>query len=67
MNRVTVAGKTYSYPRYNFTNASEDIRNLFTATCDALEIDWRPMNAQNISIAKRDAVSRVDSFVGPKR
>lgn len=52
--------------RYNFTNASEDILTLFTATCDQLGIAWRRMNARNISVAKRESVARMDSFVGPK-
>jgi hypothetical protein len=66
-NRVRAGGKTYAYPRYNFTNASEDIRGLFMSTCDLLGIDWRPMNARNISVARRESVRRLDQFVGPKR
>jgi Homeodomain-like domain len=66
-NRVRAGGKTYAYPRYNFTNASEDIRGLFTSTCDLLGIDWRQMNARDISIAKRSSVDRLDEFVEPKR
>jgi len=66
MNRVNPRGKTYSYPRYNFTNASADIRALFCASCDALGIDWREMNARSISVARRVSVERLDAFVGPK-
>jgi Homeodomain-like domain len=66
-NRVRVAGKTYIYPRYNFTSASDDIRDLFTSACDRLGIKWRRMNARNISIARRESVGQLDSFVGPKR
>lgn len=66
-NRVRTAGKTYAYPRYNFTNASEDIRGLFTSTCDLLGIEWRRMNARNISIARRESVGYLDEFIGPKR
>ncbi len=66
-NRVRHGSKTYEYPRYNFTNVSQDIRALFTSACDLLGIEWRPMNARNISIAKRDSVASVDEFVGPKR
>jgi hypothetical protein len=66
VNRVHVNGKTYAYPRYNFTNASTDIRQLFTDTCDRLGVAWRRMNARNISIARREAVARLDEFVGPK-
>jgi hypothetical protein len=67
VNRVRVAGRDYAYPRYNFTNASDDIRTLFTSACDRLGIEWTQMNARNISVAKRDSVARLDEFVGPKR
>jgi hypothetical protein len=66
VNRVRVKGKAYEYPRYQFTNASEDIRALFTAACDQLGIEWRRMNERNISVARRDSVARLDEFVGPK-
>jgi hypothetical protein len=68
INRIAGrAGKIYSYPRYNFTNASDDIRALFCRTCDQLAIEWRQMNARNISVARRESVARLDEFVGPKR
>jgi len=31
-----------------------------------LGIEWRRMNAQNISLAKRESVGCLDGFVGPK-
>jgi hypothetical protein len=66
INRVRGKGKSYEYPRYNFTNASDDIRGLFTHTCDLLGIEWRRMNVRNISVARRASVARLDEFVGPK-
>jgi hypothetical protein len=66
INRVRVNGKTYEYPRYNFTNASGDIRTLFTDACNRLGIEWRQMNARNISVARRESVALLDTFVGPK-
>jgi hypothetical protein len=67
INRVTVNGKAYAYPRYTFCNASADIRSLFCDTCDLLGVEWRQMNARNISVARRDSVAFLDSFIGPKR
>ena len=67
MNVIHKGDKTYSYPRYTFTNASDDIRSLFCDACDRLGIAWRRMNARNISVARREAVARMDEFVGPKR
>jgi len=64
VNRVQ--RRKYAYPRYNFTNVSDDIRRLFTDSCDQLEISWRQMNARNISVARREAVAIMDTFIGPK-
>lgn len=69
-NRVRrpVAGqdKWYEYPRYNFTNESMDIQGIFTDALDRLGIAWKQMNRKNVSVAKREAVARLDEFVGPK-
>ncbi|MGI5227458.1 helix-turn-helix domain-containing protein [Actinoallomurus sp. CA-142502] len=56
----------YEYPRYFFTNASDDIRELFTDTLDRLGIEWKRSNKRIISITKKEAVARLDEFVGPK-
>ncbi|MCG0285147.1 helix-turn-helix domain containing protein [Streptomyces sp. PSAA01] len=63
-----VAGerKRYEYPRYFFTNRSDDIRKLFTDTLDQLGIAWRQTNAWNISVARRASVALMDKHVGPK-
>jgi hypothetical protein len=66
INTVRGCGATYRYPRYTFSNRSHDILALFTSTCDQLGIEWRRMNAHNISIAQRTSVARLDEFVGPK-
>ncbi|NEE02220.1 transcriptional regulator [Phytoactinopolyspora halotolerans] len=54
------------YPRYHFTNASADIREIFTRACDAIGVEWRYNNARNISVAKRASVAILDSFIEPK-
>lgn len=56
----------YAYWRYQFTNVSRDIRGLFCWALDLLDIPWRQMNATTISVARREGVSRLDEFVGPK-
>jgi len=55
-----------NYPRYQFTNVSDDIRALCTRTLDQLEVHWTQMNARNIAIARRPDVAYLDSFIGPK-
>jgi hypothetical protein len=67
MNRVQGRGKIYAYSRYSFTNHSPDIRALFCEYLDRLGIAWRQMNWKNISVARREAVAKLDAFVGPKR
>ena len=65
-NRVTVRGRTYEYPRYQFANTSDDIRRIFCDACDLLDVQWRQMNATNISVARRKSVAILDEFIGPK-
>jgi hypothetical protein len=55
------------YPRYHFTNASDDIRTIFTNSLNALGIPWTQNNPRNISIARRGAVAALDGFVSRKR
>ena len=66
MNKIRHAQKTYTYPRYTFSNRSADIRRIFCDACDLLGIEWRVMNAWTISVARRGSVARLDEFVGPK-
>ncbi len=65
-NKIRHGQKTYEYPRYNFSNRSDDIRRIFCDTCDLLGIQWRVMNAYNISVARRASVAMLDEFIGPK-
>ncbi|MEU5778606.1 helix-turn-helix domain-containing protein [Streptomyces venezuelae] len=62
--------KRYEYPRYFFTNVSDDIRELFTRTLDTLGVGWthctRHGNPYNISIARKADVALMDVHVGPK-
>lgn len=68
----TVGGKRkrYEYPRYYFTNKSDDIRKIFTDTLDAVGVEWttlaRGSDPYNISIARRASVALMDQHVGPK-
>ncbi len=66
LNRVTVKGRDYAYPRYQFSNRSDDIRALFTYACDLVGVEWRPWGRWHISVARRASVARLDEFVGPK-
>jgi hypothetical protein len=67
LNRVTVKGREYAYPRYQFSNRSDDIRRIFTDACDRVGAAWRPWGKWHISVARRDSVALLDEFVGVKR
>ncbi|MFL1376348.1 MULTISPECIES: transcriptional regulator [unclassified Nocardiopsis] len=72
--RTRTGWKYYDYPRYEFVNASQDIVGLLTAALDLLGIPWksriqrRPPHQDKIiiAVATKDAVARLDEFVGPK-
>ncbi|MFE1859687.1 transcriptional regulator [Streptomyces anandii] len=62
--------KRYEYPRYFFTNVSDDIRRLYTDTLDQLGVGWthctRHGNPYNISVARKASVALMDAHVGAK-
>ncbi|MEV8533042.1 helix-turn-helix domain-containing protein [Streptomyces sp. NPDC051211] len=63
-------GKRYEYPRYFFTNRSDDIRRLLTDTLDRLGVAWKSCTRYgkpyNISVARKASVALMDVHVGPK-
>jgi hypothetical protein len=54
------------YPRYQFSNRSEDIRRLFCWACELLTIHWTRSGEWAISVSRRKDVEYMDSFIGPK-
>ncbi|GAA3370158.1 hypothetical protein GCM10020367_15680 [Streptomyces sannanensis] len=67
-----VAGekKRYEYPRYFFSNKSDDIRKLLTDTLTKVGVEWtvlaRGSDPFNVSIARRASVALMDAHIGPK-
>jgi hypothetical protein len=66
VNQVRSGNKTYSYLRYMFANESADIMELCRDSLDQLDIGWRMCRPNLLSVARREAVARLDEFVGPK-
>ena len=66
LNWATARGRRYDYPRYSFSNASDDIRRIFTDALDRLHVHWTQPSARVISIARRADVGFLDTFIGPK-
>jgi hypothetical protein len=66
VNKTVRAGRTYSYPRYFFVNESADIMGLGQAALDELSVAWRMCRPNELSVARRSDVARLDRHVGPK-
>lgn len=58
--------RRYEYPRYMFTNYSEDIRRIFARACDLYGVRCRKMRWNTLSVARREDVDKLDLVVGPK-
>jgi len=56
----------YRYLRYMFKSASEDILTIFTDALDHLGIHWTKSYPRVISVARREDVAFLDTFVGRK-
>jgi len=63
---LATGDRWYEYPRYMFTNESRDILEICGSTLDQLGVSWRFSRRNTISVARREAVARLDQFVGPK-
>ncbi|HUP84112.1 MAG TPA: hypothetical protein VM143_00460 [Acidimicrobiales bacterium] len=64
-NFAITRGRRYEYPRYSFSNASDDIRRIFTDACDRLDVHWTAPSARVVAVARRADVAFLDTFIGP--
>ena len=67
LNTVRRGDRTYAYPRYGFTNSSEQILDLFTDTCDLLGVRWTHTRPNRIAVSRGEDVAALDAFIGPKK
>jgi hypothetical protein len=56
-----------SYPRYQFTNASDDIRTIFCRACDDFGVSYTRPSWRAISISRRPDVAKLDGIIGRKK
>lgn len=63
-----VAGekRRYDYPRWQFSNRSDDIRELCSWALDLVNVAWRRSGPWTISVSRREAVDVLDALIGPK-
>lgn len=64
--RLADGDRWYDYPRYMSSNESADILRLCGETLARLGVAWRYSRPNVISVTRREAVARLDEFVGPK-
>ena len=55
------------YPRYQFTNNSDDIKAIFVNSCEEMSLAFTRPYWNRVSISRRADVAYLDSFIGPKR
>ncbi len=65
-NRATTEQKTYFYSRYQFSNRSQDIHDIFRDACDRVGAEWRPSGPYTTNVSRRASVAKLDRFIGPK-
>ncbi|WP_246159380.1 transcriptional regulator [Nocardioides antri] len=63
---IAGAPKRYEYPRWQFVNASADIRALCCWALDLAGVAWRQSNPRVISVSRREAVAALDALIGLK-
>jgi hypothetical protein len=66
VKQVAGAAKRYEYPRYLFSNKSEDIMALAEWALDLLGVEHRRPRLDSLSVARRASVALLDEVVGPK-
>jgi hypothetical protein len=64
--RVREEVRRYEYPRWHFSNRSEDILSLCCWALDLAGISWRRSSPVALSVSQRDAVARLDELIGQK-
>jgi len=56
-----------AYPRYMFSNRSQDIQRLFCEACTDLGVSWTRPSFKHISVARASDVAKLDAAIGAKQ
>lgn len=64
--RFMNTGRDWSYPRYSFSQTSNDIRGMFCDACDLLDVHWTWAPPNTIYVSCKADVAALDRFIGPK-
>jgi hypothetical protein len=63
--RFINTGREWRYPRYSFSNRSDDIRAIFVRACDLIGVACTHA-PYTVYVSRRADVDRLDEFIGPK-
>lgn len=58
--------KGRSYPRYQFSNNSQHIQEIFKESCDRFGVRWTQPSWKHVSVSRRSDVAKLDTIIGPK-
>lgn len=58
--------RRYDYPRWQFSNRSEDILGLCCWALDLAQVPWRRSGQWTVSVSRREAVAHLDDLIGMK-
>jgi hypothetical protein len=65
-SRFQNTGRNGSWPRYSFTQFSDDIRRIFCDTRDLIGERWTASGKHTIYVSGKTDMARLDEFIGPK-
>lgn len=63
--RFTNTGTGWTYPRYSFSNRSDDIRAIFMAACELIGVGYTQA-PYTVYVSRKRDVDRLAAFIGPK-
>jgi hypothetical protein len=56
----------WSSPRYQLTQVSDDIKQIFCYACDLMGLHWTRSGDQKVYVSRQLDVARLDAIIGPK-
>ena len=65
--RTVANDRGVSSVRYHFSNKSEDIKDIYCESLDALGVDWTRPSQRDVAVYRKRSTALLDEFVGPKR
>lgn len=64
---INTGRANWRWPRYGFTQVSDDIRGIFCRACEQMGIHWTRSGKHMIYVSRKADVALLDTFIGPKR